>query len=235
MNQNHNIPAEIAKFDQLETAWWDTQGDLKTLHHINPARVDYIKQHCPITNKRILDVGCGGGILSESLAKLGAMVTGIDQSAPAIAVAKAHAEQNDLNIDYLQADINEFAAEKKNYYDAVVCMELIEHIDHPEGLIATLADTLKPGGFLFVSTLNRNLKAYLMAVIGAEYVLRLLPRGTHDYAKFIKPSELARWARAADLTVRDISGIHYQPWKQLAYIAPNTDVNYVMCLQKVAI
>jgi len=233
MNTTHNNLTEITKFDQLSDEWWNPTGELKTLHHLNPTRLSYIKQHCALINKRILDVGCGGGILSEALAKEGAMVTAIDQSKPAIEVAIHHAKLADLNIDYLHADITEFASTKTNYFDAIVCMELLEHVDNPAELIKTLSAMLKPQGKLFVSTLNRTPKAYALGVVAAEYILRLLPKGTHDYQKFIKPSELVSWGRGCDIKPVDISGLSYNPFRETASITPNTDINYLVCFQKI--
>lgn len=232
MTQNHNNLTEIAKFDQLADEWWNPEGKLKTLHHLNPARLSYIQQHCSLINKRVLDVGCGGGILSEALAKEGAIVTAIDQSKPAIDTASEHAKINNLNIDYIHTDITRFAQEKQNHFDVIICMELLEHVDNPAELIKTLSTMLKPQGILFVSTLNRTAKAYALGVVAAEYVFRLLPKGTHDYAKFIKPSELVSWARAVELKTINISGLSYNPWQQKASIVKNVDINYLMCLQK---
>ena len=231
---NHNVQSEIEKFEKLTDAWWNPTGELKTLHHINPARLAYIKQHAKLINKRVLDVGCGGGILSEALAKEGAIVTGIDQAKSAISIATEHATSQALNIEYIQTDINAYAEQENKQYDVIVCMELLEHIENPDALIQTLSQLLKPHGFLFLSTLNRTAKAYLFGVLTAEYILGLLPKGTHDYARFIKPSELSQWAREAMLTPIDISGLNYNPWKETAKIVPSIDINYMMCLTKEA-
>jgi len=231
-SNNHNITTEIEKFEQLMDEWWSLEGELRTLHHINPARLNYIKTHANLTNKRLLDVGCGGGILTESLAKEGAITTGIDKAASAIEVAKKHASDNALNIDYHATDITEFAAEKKDHYDIIICMELLEHIENPDVLVTTLANMLKPNGKLFLSTLNRTPKAYVFAILGAEYILKLLPKGTHDYARFIKPSELSRWARNINLKPINAAGLNYNPWKKTANIVSNIDINYLMCFEK---
>ncbi|MAZ38545.1 MAG: bifunctional 3-demethylubiquinol 3-O-methyltransferase/2-polyprenyl-6-hydroxyphenol methylase [Legionellales bacterium] len=229
---NHNVTSEIEKFEQLKEAWWNPDGELKTLHHINPARIQYIKQQTKLINQRVLDVGCGGGILSEALAKEGGIVTGIDQAGSAIDIAKNHAHAHDLNIDYLQTDIHDFAQTQNKLYDVIVCMELLEHIENPAALINTLSQLLKPNGKLFLSTLNRTTKAYLFGVVAAEYLLGLLPKGTHDYARFLKPAELSRWARDAGLSLLDLSGLDYNPWKKTAKITPAININYLMCLQK---
>lgn len=223
---------EITKFDNLAHAWWDEDGELKTLHHLNPCRLAYIKQHSHLINKRVLDVGCGGGILSEALAKEGAMVTGIDLSAPAIEIAKKHAEAAGLNIDYFHKDASTLANEKPQYFDVIVCMELLEHLDNPHDFVQTLSLMLKPDGKIFFSTLNRTPAAYCFGIIAAEYLLKLLPQGTHDYAHFIKPAELASFARDAHLTLVDISGMSYNPWQKKASLTPSLSVNYLACFAK---
>lgn len=222
--------AELDKFSKLAKNWWDTNGPLKTLHDINPARMHFITQHTALSNKRVLDVGCGGGILSEALHKKEAKVTGIDLEKTAINTATAHATQHALSIDYQHVAIEDLNASP---FDIITCYEMLEHVPDPKALVSHLSNHLVPGGLLFLSTLNRTLKAYLLAVLGAEYILRLLPKQTHDYKKFIRPSELAMYARDAGFTVRTMRGLHYNPLTRHAALVEDVDVNYLMLCEKI--
>lgn len=222
-------PEEIAKFTQLASTWWDTEGPLKTLHDLNPIRLQFIKNHADLTGKTVLDVGCGGGILSEALALAGANVTAIDMDAAALETACAHAKTNQLSIDYRHQTVESLAVSHPHHFDVVTCMEMLEHVPDPAAIIAACAKLLKPEGKLFVSTLNRHPKAYAMAVVGAEYVLNLLPRGTHDYQKFIKPAELASWARQHELEMTAMSGVNYHPFSRQCELTDDVKVNYMVC------
>lgn len=228
---NHD-PAEIARFDATAQRWWDRNGEFRPLHELNPVRLDYIDEKASLRGKRVLDVGCGGGILSEAMARRGAEVTGIDLAPQTIEVAELHALEAQLTIRYVREAAEAHAVHSAGAYDAVTCMEMLEHVPEPESVLRALHDLVRPGGNVFVSTLNRNLKSYLMAVIGAEYVLNLLPRGTHTYDRFIKPSELSRWARAAGLSVMDIAGLAYDPIQRTARRTGDVAVNYMMHLQR---
>src|SRR5512135_683648 len=197
-------PIELEKFSQLAHKWWDPNSEFKPLHDINPLRLGYIDRIAAISGKTVLDVGCGGGILAESMAGLGATVTGIDLAEKSLQVAKLHLLESGKQVEYRKVAVEELAAERPAHYDVVTCMEMLEHVPDPAAVVAACARLVKPGGHVFFSSLNRNLKSYLLAIIGAEYVLNLLPRGTHEYAKFIKPSELAQWCRNAQLTVSDV-------------------------------
>lgn len=222
--------AEIAKFSDLAARWWDPLGDLKTLHDINPLRTQYINTHYPLADKKVLDIGCGGGILSESMAKLGAHVTGIDMSDQLIQIATLHAKESHVAVEYLVTTIEEYAKLHPQAFDAITCMELLEHVPDPEAIIKASAALLKPQGSLFLSTLNRNLKSYLFAIVGAEYLLKMLPKNTHDYAKFIRPSELSAWARSYGLRVDDITGITYQVFSKKYHLSSDSSVHYLMHL-----
>lgn len=219
---------EVAKFAHLVEHWWDTEAALKTLHDINPARLQFITNDVALAGKHVLDVGCGGGILSEALAKQGAKVTGIDAEKGAIDVARAHAKDHNLDIDYQATAIEEFNAEP---FDLITCMELLEHVSSPATLLSHCKRLLKPGGLLLVSTINRTWQAYLLAVIAAEYVLRLLPRQTHDYAKFITPAELTQMARSLGLTLISMKGLSYNPLKRDASLQDSVSVNYMMSFE----
>ena len=227
MNTTNVDPQEIAKFTALSQHWWDTEGELHTLHDLNPVRLAFIEQRCVLAGARVLDVGCGGGILSESLAKAGATVTAIDMDEAAINVARQHAQAADLTIDYRHQPIETLSQQPDMRFDVITCMEMLEHVPDPAAILLHCAQMLKPGGKLFVSTLNRHPKAYALAILGAEYVLRLLPRGTHDYNKFIKPSELALWARQAQLSQMQLQGVHYQPWSRQCKLVDDVRVNYL--------
>lgn len=226
---NHNIdPAEIDKFNALASSWWDEAGQSKPLHQLNPVRLDFIQQYCELNDKTVIDVGCGGGILTEALAKSGANAIGIDMSEMALNVAKLHALDAGLTIDYQQITVEETATNTPEGFDAVTCMEMLEHVPDPFSVIRACHDLVKPGGSVFFSTLNRHPKAYLLAVLGAEYVMNMLPKGTHDYARFIRPSELAAWCRQAGLSVNRVEGISYQPFSQQFSLTDDVNVNYVM-------
>jgi len=224
--------AEIAKFEAMANRWWDPESEFKPLHEINPLRLNFIDKIAEISGKRILDVGCGGGILSESMARRGANVLGIDLGDTPLNVAKLHALEAGVTIEYQKISTEELAQQvadnKSKPFDIITCMEMLEHVPDPASIIASCAKMLKPGGHLFLSTINRNAKAYLFAVVGAEYILNMLPRGTHDYSKFIRPSELASWIRKADLDVQEIIGLVYNPLTKRYKLNKDIDVNYMV-------
>ena len=225
-------PAELEKFSRLAHRWWDPQSEFRPLHEINPLRLEWIDRHAALAGKKVLDVGCGGGILTEAMARLGAQVTGIDLSDKALKVAELHLLESKLEVCYRKSSAEELAAEQPGAFDVVTCMELLEHVPEPAGMVAACARLVRPGGKVFFSTLNRNPKSYLFAVIGAEYVLKLLPRGTHDYQRFIKPSELSRWSRAAGLTPEEVIGMTYNPVTKRYALGRDCDVNYLMQLTR---
>ena len=229
---NNVDPAEIEKFASIAKKWWDKKGPCRPLHELNPIRLDYIQQHVPLAEQAILDVGCGGGILSESLAQHGAHVTGIDLSQEVIAVAQQHAQTQQLNISYQHLAVEALALQQPASFDVITCFELLEHVPNPLSVINACAQLIKPNGSLFFSTLNRHPKAYLLAILGAEYVLNLLPKGTHEYQKFIKPSELAGWLRIAGLNVENLRGIGYQPLTRRFYLTDDINVNYLAYCRK---
>jgi len=218
--------AEVAKFDALAPRFWDENGDFKPLHRLNPVRAAYVAERCALADARALDVGCGGGLLSEALTRAGAHVTGIDLSPAMIEVAALHAAEKGLRIAYRVLDAASLV-ESGEAYDVVCCMEMLEHVPEPAHVIAQFAQLVRPGGHVFVSTLNRNLRSFLGAIVGAEYVLRLLPRGTHEYDRFIRPSELASWGRAAGLALQDLKGIDYDPFASAARLTSDVGVNYL--------
>ena len=226
MSQNYDA-GELEKFATLAAHWWDQTGELKTLHQINPLRLCYIKQKTSLQEMKVVDIGCGGGILSESLAKEGANVTGIDLNKSVIDVAKLHQYESGTNIEYLVTAAETLAAERPGEYDIVTCLEMLEHVPDPGAIIQACATLVKPGGHVFFSTLNRNLKSYLFAIVGAEYILKLLAKNTHDYAKFIKPSELNNWARQAHLKLQEMKGISYYPLSQQFKLTEDISVNYL--------
>ena len=221
-------PAEIARFSELAHRWWDPASDFKPLHDINPLRLDYIDRCAGLSGKTVLDVGCGGGILAESMSQRGAQVTGIDLSDKALKVAQLHVLESGVVLDYRHSSAEDFARERPQHYDIVTCMELLEHVPDPASTVNACAALVKPGGHVFFSTINRNPKSYLFAVVGAEYLLNLLPRGTHDYAKFIKPSELGALCRQAGLDVNQVIGMTYNPLTRAYALGPNSGVNYIM-------
>lgn len=227
-------PAEIAKFEVLANRWWDPTSEFKPLHDINPLRSNYIDSRAPVAEKHVIDVGCGGGILSEGLAQRGAIVTGIDMGEAPLAVAKLHKLESGLDIDYQHTTAEALADEQPEYYDVVVCMEMLEHVPEPGSVIDACARMAKPGGHLFFSTLNRNPKSYLLAIVGAEHLLKLLPKGTHDYAKFIKPSELSHYIREAGLILEDVTGMTYNPLTKHYSMSRDVDVNYIVHARKPA-
>lgn len=221
-------PAELQKFSDLAHRWWDPESEFRALHEINPLRLGWINAIAPLKDKKVLDVGCGGGILSEGMADHGAHVTAIDLAEKSLSVAKLHLLESGLSIDYKLQSAEALADEQPGQFDIVTCLEMLEHVPDPASIVNACARLLKPGGDVFFSTINRNPKAYLFAVIGAEYVLGLLPRGTHDYAKFIKPSELARHCRTAGLEIREITGLTYNPLTTTYSLSRDTDVNYLI-------
>ena len=223
---------ELQKFSALAHRWWDPNSEFKPLHDINPLRLNYIDAHAQIAGKKVIDIGCGGGILSESMAARGANVTGIDLGEKPLKVAKLHLLETGQKVDYRLIAAEALAAEQPEQYDVVTCMEMLEHVPDPASIVRACAQLVKPGGYLFFSTINRNLKSYLFAVIGAEYFLKLLPRGTHDYVKFIKPSELARFCRDAGLTVNEVLGMTYNPLSKIYTLGPDTAVNYLLATRK---
>jgi 2-polyprenyl-6-hydroxyphenyl methylase/3-demethylubiquinone-9 3-methyltransferase len=219
-------PAELAKFAALAQSWWDPQGPSKPLHDLNPLRLQYIERF-GLREKQVLDVGCGGGILSEAMARAGALVLGIDLSQPVLDVAELHAMEAKIPAAYRAVAAEELAQEQPAAFDLVTCMEMLEHVPNPAASVRALAELVKPGGDVIVSTLNRNPLAFAVAIVGAEYIARVLPRGTHEYLKFIRPSELSRWARAAGLELRDLTGVAYNPFTRSFRLSSNTDVNYL--------
>ena len=232
-HNKHNVdPAEIQKFEELASRWWDKSGEFKALHEMNPIRLNFINSNSPLSGKKVLDVGCGGGILTESMAKSGATVTGIDMGKAPLSTAKLHAMEEDLEIEYTQTTVEAHAAEQAAQYDVVTCMELLEHVPDPASVINACAQLVKPGGSVYFSTVNRNAKSYLFAILGAEYVMKMLPKGTHDYSKFIRPSELDIWARQTALELKGIEGISFNPLTNMFRSSRDVDINYMVCYQR---
>lgn len=227
-NQLNADPSELQKFSDLAHRWWDPNSEFKPLHEINPLRLEWIDRYVGVQGKRVIDVGCGGGILSEALAAKGADVTGIDLSDRALSVARLHLHESGHKVNYRKISAEEMAAEQPASFDLVCCMEMLEHVPDPASTVRACAQMVKPGGQVVFSTLNRNPKSYLFAIIGAEYVLKLLPRGTHEYSKFIKPSELTNFARNAGLDVAELMGMTYNPFSKVYALGPDTDVNYLI-------
>lgn len=226
-------PAELAKFSALAHRWWDATGEFKPLHAINPLRLDWIDQLAPLKGKQVLDVGCGGGILADSMARRGAQVLGIDLAGKALKVAQLHAiEAETQGVNYREVSAEDLASEQPETYDVVTCMEMLEHVPDPSSVVRACSALVKPGGWVFFSTINRNPKAWLFAVVGAEYVLNMLPRGTHEYAKFIRPSELARYAREAGLQEREMRGLEHNPITGRYWHSQDTSVNYMIATQR---
>lgn len=220
--------AEIAKFEALAHRWWDQESEFKPLHEINPLRVNWIDEHAGLAGKRVLDVGCGGGILSEAMARRGAQVTGIDMGEAPLSVARLHQLESGIEVEYRQSTAEALAEEMPGQFDVVTCLEMLEHVPDPASVIRACHTLVKPGGQVFFSTINRNPKAYMLAIIGAEYLLRMLPRGTHDFRKFIRPSELGAWSRAAGLAVKEIIGLTYNPLTKAYKLGNDVDVNYMI-------
>jgi len=234
MSNNVNVNFdEIEKFEKVASQWWDTTGDFKPLHQINPLRCQFIIQHVEnIFDKKIIDVGCGGGILSESLAKLGGKVTGIDMGAEPLNIAKLHALESGVSLDYEKITAEEKALQSPENFDIVTCMEMLEHVPDPASIVAACADMVKPNGYLFFSTLNKTIMSYLLAIVAAEKILKLVPNGTHDHAAFIKPSTLISWAENNNLKCLDAAGINYNPITENHKLSSTLDVNYILCFQK---
>ena len=224
--------SEIRKFETLASRWWDPNSEFRPLHEINPLRVNYISRKINVAEKDVLDVGCGGGILAESMAQHGANVTAIDLAEASLSVAKLHLMESNLEVDYRFTSAENLAQNEPESFDIVTCLEMLEHVPNPELVVNACFKLLKPGGFAFFSTINRNPKSYLFAIIGAEYLLKLLPIGTHDYGKFIKPSELAAWCRSVDFELNDQIGMGYNPLTKRYFLQKNLDVNYIACFRK---
>ncbi|AKJ30415.1 3-demethylubiquinone-9 3-methyltransferase [Caldimonas brevitalea] len=234
MTQATNVdPQELAKFSDLAHRWWDPDSEFKPLHRINPLRLEWIDKQARLSGKRVVDIGCGGGILSDSMARKGAQVLGIDLASKPLKVAQLHAlEAGTDNVEYREVAAEVLAAEQPETFDVVTCMEMLEHVPDPSAIVQAAATLVKPGGWVFFSTLNRNAKSFLFAILGAEYVLQLLPKGTHEYAKFIRPSELASWCRAAGLDLAATRGMEYNPLTQRYWLSDDTSVNYLLACRK---
>jgi len=232
-NATPNVDAaEIHKFEALASRWWDPDSEFKPLHDINPLRIDYIDERAPLAGSKVIDVGCGGGLLSEGMALRGANVTGIDMGEAPLTVARLHQHESGVQVDYQQITAEEMAIQHPGAFDTVTCLEMLEHVPDPASVIQACADLVKPGGDVFFSTINRNPKAYVLAIVGAEYVLRMLPRGTHDYRKFIRPSEMERWSRNAGLQLQELSGMTYNPLTCEYRLGHDVDVNYLAWFRK---
>jgi 2-polyprenyl-6-hydroxyphenyl methylase/3-demethylubiquinone-9 3-methyltransferase len=225
-------PQEIAKFGELASRWWDPDSEFKPLHEINPLRLEYIERRSSLKGKTVVDIGCGGGILAESMALKGANVLGIDMGKAPLSVAQLHKLESGAELDYQQITAEELADKEPGKYDVVTCMEMLEHVPDPSSVIAACSKLVKPDGHVFFTTINRNPKSYLFAIVGAEYIMKILPKGTHDYSKFIKPSELESWARAADLQLRELTGMSYNILSKKYSLGHDVDVNYLMHTQK---
>ncbi|MBV7457370.1 bifunctional 2-polyprenyl-6-hydroxyphenol methylase/3-demethylubiquinol 3-O-methyltransferase UbiG [Acidovorax sp. sif1233] len=228
-------PAELAKFSELAHRWWDPESEFRPLHQINPLRLDWIQGQCDLSGKRVLDVGCGGGILADSMARKGAEVTGIDLASKALRVAQLHAlEAQTTNIQYREISVEALAKEQPASFDVVTCMEMLEHVPDPGSVVRACSELVKPGGWVFFSTIHRNAKAFMLAIVGAEYVLNMLPRGTHEYAKMIRPSELAASCRSAGLHVQNTRGLEYNPLTRRYWLSADTSVNYLVATRRTA-
>ena len=226
--------AELRKFSDLAARWWDPEGPMRPLHDINPVRLTWIERLAPLAGRRVVDIGCGGGVLAEAMAQRGATVTGIDLAGKPLRVAQLHALESGVQVEYREASSEALATEMPGAFDVVTCMEMLEHVPEPASVVAACATLVKPGGIVFVSTINRNLKSFALAIVGAEYVLNLLPKGTHEYAKFIRPSELVAHARAAGLELQDMVGMQYNPFSKTASLGPDADVNYLVACRRPA-
>mgnify|MGYP003634862024 FL=1 len=224
--------AEIAKFEALASRWWDRNSEFKPLHEINPLRTNWIDERAPLAGKEVLDVGCGGGILAEAMAQRGATVTGIDMGEAPLSVARLHQLESGVAVDYQQSTAEEFAEQHAGRFDVVTCLEMLEHVPDPGSVIRACTKLVKPGGHVFFSTINRNPKSFLFAIVGAEYVLRMLPRGTHEFAKFIRPAELGGWSREAGLNLLDMTGLTFNPITKTYKLEANVDVNYMIHCQR---
>lgn len=232
---NTNVdPAELSKFSDLAHRWWDPESEFRPLHHINPLRLEWIHQQAHLTGKKVVDVGCGGGILAEAMAGKGADVLGIDLAGKSLKVAQLHALESGAKVQYREVSAEALVAEQAGQFDVVTCMEMLEHVPDPASVVRACASLVKPGGWVFFSTLNRNPKSFLFAIVGAEYVLKLLPRGTHEYARFIKPSELAQWAREAGLNAQGFKGMEYNPLSRRYWLSQDTSVNYLLATRREA-
>jgi 2-polyprenyl-6-hydroxyphenyl methylase/3-demethylubiquinone-9 3-methyltransferase len=228
MQNGPNVdPAEISKFDAAAPRWWDPDGEFRPLHDLNPARLDYIEARAGLAEMRVLDVGCGGGLLAEGMARRGARVTGIDLAPEALAVARLHAIESGVPVEYRQVAVEALADQEPARYDIVTCLEMLEHVPDPGAIVSALARLARPGGHVVCSTINRNAKSFALAIVGAEYLMRLLPKGTHRYARLIRPSELSRWARAAGLELADLAGLEYDPLGRKARVSADVSVNYL--------
>jgi len=235
MHSGANVdPAEISKFDAAAPRWWDPEGEFRPLHDLNPARLDYIEARAGLGGRRVLDVGCGGGLLAEGMARRGAKVTGIDLAPAALEVARLHALESGVEVDYREVAVDALVAVEPAAFDLVTCLEMLEHVPDPAAVLQAMARLVRPGGDVVCSTINRNAKAFALAIVGAEYVLRLLPRGTHQYSRLIRPAELARWARAAGLELVDLAGLGYNPATRQARISADASVNYLAHFRRVS-
>ncbi len=234
MNNTNVDPAELSKFSDLAHRWWDPESEFRPLHHINPLRLEWIHQQAHLTGKKVVDVGCGGGILAEAMAGKGADVLGIDLAGKSLKVAQLHALESGAKVQYREISAEALAAEQAGQFDVVTCMEMLEHVPDPASVVRACASLVKPGGWVFFSTLNRNPKSFLFAIVGAEYVLKLLPRGTHEYARFIKPSELSQSAREAGLNVQGFKGMEYNPLSRRYWLSQDTSVNYLVATRREA-
>lgn len=235
MQNGPNVdPAEISKFDAAAPRWWDPDGEFRPLHDLNPARLDFIEARTGLAGKRVLDVGCGGGLLAEGMARRGARVTGIDLAPEALAVARLHAAESGIGVEYRRVAVEDLAGAEPGGFDLVTCLEMLEHVPDPAGVVAALARLVRPGGDVVCSTINRNARSFALAIVGAEYVMRLLPMGTHRYARLIKPSELSRWARAAGLELAELAGLQYDPLGRKARVTADVSVNYLAHYRRAA-
>jgi 2-polyprenyl-6-hydroxyphenyl methylase/3-demethylubiquinone-9 3-methyltransferase len=232
-HSTQNVDAdEIAKFEKLAERWWDPESEFRPLHEINPLRLEWIDARVKLAGKTVLDVGCGGGILAEAMAARGAQVTGIDLGEAPLAVARLHLKESKQSVEYRRIAAEDLARERPESFDVVTCLEMLEHVPDPASTVAACAQLVRPGGRVFFSTINRNPKSWLFAIVGAEYLLRLLPRGTHDYMKFVRPSELERWCRHAGLRVQEFTGLHYNPLTRHYSLGPGVDVNYLLSAER---